>query len=411
MRINRGRMALEIKRARGGFLALLVLVALTIGAVAVIADGLRLNMPWADTYTVRVAVDDAKGVVAGKQQVRISGLPVGKIEKAELVDGRPVLTIKLKGEYAPLYKDAKLRLRPKTPLADLYLNVEQRGHKSAGELSEDDVLSAERTVVPVDIGRVFNAFNGDTRTRLEQATDELGIGLPDHGVQFREALVELSPFLRSAQKLSRETAERRGYTRRLVHNFALMMDELGDREKQLRGLVRGGSATFTRLATSERQLAEVFSELPPTLQQLQPAFSALRKSADELDPAFEELRGSARQLPAGMKALREFSNEATPSLRALRRPLPRLGQLMAALAPTSNDLARAFAQLAPAAPRLDRITKTIVPCEFAVQKFFANTISLMKFYDARGLIPRGQTVDGTSAMAPAKSCAPGGPRK
>jgi ABC-type transporter Mla subunit MlaD len=257
----------------------------------------------------------------------------------------------------------------------------------------------------------LNAFNGDTRTRLEQATDELGVGLPDHGVQFREALVKLTPFLTAAQRLTRVTAERRGYTRRLVHNFALMMDELGDRDTQLRGLVRGGSATFGRLATSERQLSEVFEELPPTLQQLQPAFNALRKTADELDPAFDELRGSARELPSGLKALQQFSNEATPSLRALRKPLPRLATLMNALAPTSSSLDKAFARLAPQAPRLDRITKTIVPCEFAVQKFFANTLSLMKFYDARGLIPRGQTVDGTSAMAPAKSCAPGGPRK
>lgn len=411
MKMNRGRVALEIRRARGGFLAVLALGALTVGAAAVIAGGLRLNMPWTETYTVRVAVDDAKGVVAGKQQVRISGLPVGKITEAELVDGRPVLTIEIEGKYAPLYRDARLRLRPKTPLEDLYLNVEDRGRSSAGELRPGQLLAAERTILPVAVGRVFNAFNGDTRTRLEQATDELGRALPDRGAQLREALVKLGPFLEAAQRLSRATAQRRTHTRRLVHNFRLMMEELGRRDEQLRGLVRGGSQTFTQLAAVERPLAELFTQLPPTLQQLQPAFAALRASADDLDPAFQELRDGARELPSGLEALRAFSTDTTPSLRMLRRPLPELAELVSALEPTASDLDRAFARLAPQAPRLDRITAAVVPCELAVQKFFANTISLMKFYDARGLIPRGQTVDGTTNMRAAESCAAGGPRK
>jgi len=384
MKVDRGRLTLEIRRARGGFLAVLVLGALTIGAIAVIANGLRLNMPWTKTYTARVAVDDAKGVVPGKQQVRISGLPVGKVTKAQLVDGRPVLTIMIKGKYAPLYRDARLRLRPKTPLDDLYLNVESRGQKSAGEVTSGQVLTAERTIVPVDIGRVLDAFNAATRVRMEQAIDELGRALPDRGAQLRETIVRLAPFLEAAQRLSRATAERRGYTRRLVHNFRLTMEELGRRDRSLRMLVRGGAETFTQLAARERSLTGLLDELPPTLRQLQPAFAALRS----------------------------FSSEATPALRALRRPLPALSRLVAAVSPTAQGLDRAFAGLAPTAPRLDRITKAIVPCELAIQKFFANTLSLMKFYDARGLVPRGQTVDGDSANQRAgKSCAPGGPRK
>jgi hypothetical protein len=58
------------------------------------------------------------------------------------------------------------------------------------------------------------------------------------------------------------------------------------------------------------------------------------------------------------------------------------------------------------------ITQKVVPCEYAIQKFFHNTASLMKFADARGLIPRGQTVDGNNIFQrKAKSCAPGEARK
>jgi hypothetical protein len=82
------------------------------------------------------------------------------------------------------------------------------------------------------------------------------------------------------------------------------------------------------------------------------------------------------------------------------------------LRPTASGLDAAFAALSDTPPQLDRITKAVVPCEYAVQKFFNNTLSLMKFSDGRGLIPRGQTVDGMSGNQRAgKSCAPGGPRK
>jgi ABC-type transporter Mla subunit MlaD len=405
-------MKLEIRRARRGFIAVLALLLLAGSSAVILARGLRLNFPWDSTYSARIAVDDAKGVVAGKQQVRISGLPVGKIDKAELVDGHPVLTITIKGKYAPLYRDARLRLRPKTPLDDLYLNVEFRGHPAAGKLTGSQVLPAERTRTPVDIGRVLDALNADTRTRLEQAVDALGRGLPDHGDEFRTALVQLAPFLRAAQRLTTQTAIRHVQTRRLIHNFRVMTTELGNRDQALRDLVRGGALTLTEVGNNDASLATLIDEFPPTLRRLLPAFAALRTSADQLDPAFDELRRSARALPGGLEALRAFSVEATPALAALRGTLPPLTSLSRALAPTAAGLDKAFALLRPQAPRLDRITAAIVPCEFAVQKFFHNTLSLMKFSDSTGMVARGQTVDGSSAsQAPGKSCAKGGPSK
>jgi ABC-type transporter Mla subunit MlaD len=410
MKLDSGRIGLEIRRSRGGFIALLGLIAITIGAVVVISNGLRLNFPWDSTYVVRVAVDDAKGVVPGKQQVRISGFPVGEITGAQLVGGRPVLTITLQGQYAPLYRDARMRLRPKTPLDDLYLDVESRGNPATGKLTDSQILPADRTLVPVDIGRVVNAFTADTRVRMKAAIDGLGIGLGDHGQQFRATLVGLAPFLNAAQRLSGELATRRAETSQLVHNFALMTQELGSRDGQLRQLVGAGATTLTELAAREGSLTQVISQFPPTLRQLLPAFTALRTSADQLDPAFDQLQSSARALPAGLAALHDFSVQATPALSALHQALPDLTSLITALEPTAQGLQQDFSLLRPQAPRLDRITAKVVPCELAVSKFFNNTLSLMKFYDSHGIIARGQTVNGWDTnQRPAPSCAPGGP--
>jgi ABC-type transporter Mla subunit MlaD len=405
-------MALEIRRSRGGFAALLALLAITAVAVAVIAGGLRLSMPWTSEYTVRVAVDTAKGVVPGKQEVRLAGIPVGKITAAQLAGGRPVLTLTLQSRYAPLYRNARLRLRPKTPLDDLYLNIESRGTRSAGELTSSQILPAQRTITPVDIGSVVDTFSGDTRLRVTEAINELGAGLKDHGQQFNAALVELAPFLRAAQRLTAEMAVRQTKTRRLVHNFRLMMEVLGSRDRQLRELVTGGAQTFSEIAAHDGSLSRVIAQFPPTLRQLLPAFSALRAATVQLNPALDMLRASAQSLPAGLSALRSFSRTALPSLTALAQTLPALDRLVTALRPTAGGLRRDFALLLPQAPRLDRITAPVVPCELAIDKFFANTLSLMKFYDANGVIARAQTVDGLDPTQTAdSSCAPGGPRK
>ena len=256
---------------------------------------------------------------------------------------------------------------------------------------------------------MLNTFDGDTRVRMEQAIDEVGQGLGDQGDQFRAALVELAPFLNAARRLTHETAIRRTQTKRLVHNLTLMMGELGRRDDDLHKIVVGGAHTFSELAAQDASLADVLAQFPPTLQQLLPTFATLRKTADELDPAFDALQPAARSLPGALANLRDFSLEARPSLAALRRPVPELTDLVDALRPTADGLDRAFTRLQPQAPRLDSITAKVVPCEYAVQKFFANTISLMKFADARGLVPRGQTVDGNSLFQrEGKSCAPGG---
>jgi len=392
--LSRERFALEIKRARGPFVVLVGMALLTLLAITFIVGNLRNNLPWEDPYRVRVAVDDAKGVVSGKNEVRISGVPVGLIEKVELEAGRPVLSIAIERKYGVLHRDARLRLRPKTPLNDLYLDVERRGR--AGVLDDCDLLQAARTRTPVDIGRVLNALNAPTRTLMERATDELGRALPDRGQQLRAALAELAPFLDAAERLTGQLAVRRRATRRLVHNLRLTTEALGERDAQLTRLVRGGAATLAELGRADAPLGQTISELPPTLRRLRSSFATLRATVDVLDPALDALRPAARALPGGLAALRSFSVEARPALAALRRPLPSLRPLVRELRPTARDLSRAFAALRPTAPKLDRITQAVVPCELAVAKFFQNTISVMKFSGQRASFPRGHTVGGTS---------------
>jgi ABC-type transporter Mla subunit MlaD len=414
--LDRDRLVLEIRRASRPALALAVLILIFIVCVAIIFSNNGISLPWQSTYQRQIALDNAKGLVAKEQTVRLAGVTVGRIESIRLVHDRPVATISLQPKYGPLYRNAELRLRPETPLDDMYIDIVSRGTPSAGALPANAILPAQRTQVPVDISSVLDVFNVDTRTRAKESIDALGQGLGTQGPAFRQALVELAPFLSAARRITQVTAVRQVQTARLVHNFSLLTQELGRRDVEVRGLVAQGASTLSELAGQERSVQDVVAQLPPTMTQLESTFTTLSSTTLHLNPAFDELQSVAAALPAGLRGLTRFGTAATPALSRLRAPLPGLNRLMAALQPTASGLHGTFAALQPLPRQLSTVTGQVIPCETALAKFFQNTISLGKFQSNLSVVLRGETVVGTNSAGGAvndlvapKSCAPGGP--
>lgn len=418
MLIDRQRLQLEVRRAGRPALALLVLTAVSIVCALVIFNNNGVTLPWNSTYERQIALDNAKGIVPQKQTVRLAGITVGRIEALKLEHGVPVATISIAPQYGPLYRNAQLRLRPETPLDDMYVDIITRGTPSAGQLPANEILPAQRTQVPVDISSVLNVFNADIRTRVKQSIDELGVGLGPEGSSFKQALVELAPFLAAAKRLTYETAIRQTETARLIHNFGLVTAELGRRDVEVRQLVASGASTLSELGNSESSVQAVINQLPPTMRELESAFTTVRATADHLDPAFDALQPVAAAMPAGLRGLAKFGTAAEPAFAKLLRPLPSLNRLVEALRPTASGLRSSLSALTPVPAQLNYITSLVVPCEPALAKFFQNTISLGKFQTPYSVVLRGETVVGLSSgggvikdadQTAAKSCAPGGP--
>src|SRR3954467_15768155 len=91
--LNQALLALESRRALRPIVVMSGLVAIALIAAAIMLKNMNAKMPFSGYYTVQIAIDDAKGVVAPDQQeVRLAGVPVGKIAAARLIHGTPVLT-------------------------------------------------------------------------------------------------------------------------------------------------------------------------------------------------------------------------------------------------------------------------------------------------------------------------------
>lgn len=419
MRVNMERLRLELKRSRKPALLYIYLLAVGAFALGIVLKNQFYNRFWEDKYEFQAQFADVKGVTPGAQRVKIAGVTVGVVTKSKVVDGRPVLTMQLKEEYGPIYRDAKIRLRPLTPLQDMYVDIESRGTERAGRL--DAPLTAARTVSPVDISRVLNEFPTSTRTRMQVLLSQMGRGLEDNGETLKWAFTELTPFLQAAQRTTTVLSGRRQQTSRLITNLHRLTTALAGRDKELRTFVTSGNATLGELSSADRALDATFASIPPALDAIRSGFVQLRRAEDQLDPALQSLAPVAERLEKGMSALRSFADGATPALRDVLPATRELQPLSRDLRPASRSLRGALAGLADQAPAYDRITGQLPRCFDRIGPFFNDTLSVFKFGDASGTYPRGndsQDLDTFGGIAPVETtgqkktvyCSEGGSR-
>ncbi|MGE4425390.1 MAG: MlaD family protein [Solirubrobacteraceae bacterium] len=415
-RVNRARIALELRRASGP--AVVVALGLAIGLL--LAAYVIVNVSRTigrDTETLRFTVADATGVVAGANPVRVKGIAAGTITKVDGGGQEPVLTVSLQSKYAPIYRDARAELRPNTALQDMYLDIVDRGTPAAGVATAETPIASSRTSTPVNVADALSTFDGDTRVRLRTTLDQLGNGLHGRDEALRRAFVEIAPFLHAGGGIAEQLARRSSATRRLVHNAAVLTTELRRRDAALRRLVVDGGSVLRELQAGSPDLAATLDEVPATLAAVSPTFVDVERTLPAVDRALRALSPVVASLPEGLSAARRLAADARPAVRALRAPVRRLAPVAKDLSPLSSSLSAALSTLRPQAPTFDHVVGTLADCRRALQTFFLWDPSFLKYGDRYGTAPRGNVVvdpaasgvlHGPNQQYP-KSCAPGAP--
>jgi virulence factor Mce-like protein len=115
-------------------------------------------------YRVHVLIPEAANL-AQEADVRISGVPVGKV-KTKNVDVKHAATnvvLEIDHKYAPIPKDTSAVLRQKTLLGETYVELSP-GDKSSGTIPDGGTISRMRVAPTVELDEIFRAFNPKTRT-------------------------------------------------------------------------------------------------------------------------------------------------------------------------------------------------------------------------------------------------------
>lgn len=390
--VTRARLLQESRRSLRPLVALIVSGLFLLGGVAYIV--LHLSTTFGQgTREVHFALREVKGVVPGLADLRYRGLRAGKITKLERRDGQIVATATIAKQYGVIYRDAKAELRPATPLQDIYLDIVDPGTPRAGDLGTG-VLPSTSTDTPVDIDDVLSVFRANEQTRMRELVDNLGNGLADRGHDLRAAIVQTTPLLLEAVRVTDALSRKREATKRLVHNAAILTTALGQRDVQLRTLVREGAATFGTLQAGSRDVERTLAELAPTFETINSSFTSVRGVLGDLDTAVSDLYPVADRLPAALTSVRKLSGSLGPAVRAVRTPVQRLVPFSRLLPGLANDVRLTTDALQSQIPAYDKTTQTLADCERGVTGFFQWNASLTKFADVRGPVPRGNLVIG-----------------
>src|SRR5439155_8084367 len=128
----------------------------------------RFRFPWdPQPFEVRAEFSTAQAVTPSQgQTVRISGVKVGVLSKAELEDGRAVVTMQIEPKYRPLlHIDATALLRPRTPLKDMFVELNP-GSDDAPRPPDDFTIPVANTLPDINPDEVNSALDADTRDYL-----------------------------------------------------------------------------------------------------------------------------------------------------------------------------------------------------------------------------------------------------
>jgi phospholipid/cholesterol/gamma-HCH transport system substrate-binding protein len=326
------------------FVVGLFLVSLVVGGY--ILSNQRFYLPkWvpvvgSDFVDYKAEFSTGKSLTPGQgQTVDIAGVPVGEIGDVELKDGRAVVTMKIRRKYTPIYKDATALLRPKTGLEDMIIELTP-GSKTSGEAPKNFTIPVSNTLPDVKLDEILAQLDGDTREYLKLLVNGAGEGLRDNGKNLSAVFRRIDPLSRDLARINGLLAKRRENIRRSIHNFGVVVDALGDRDKKLTELVDSSNVVFRTLAEQDSNLHEALQLLPPTLRTANTSLAKADRLARGLGPTLEDLRPAARALGPALRETRPFLRTTTPVLRDQLRPFARDARpTVRKLRPAARDLA------------------------------------------------------------------------
>src|SRR4051794_20574506 len=255
--------------------------------------------------------------LAKEADVRISGVPVGKVKSIETQpDGRSKAVIELKAQYAPLPKDSKAILRQKTLLGETYVELTP-GDKSGGTIPEDGTLPASQVSPTVELDEIFRALDKPTRDAFQVWMQSQSQAIAGRGQDINDALGNLAPFAEDASKLLEILNSQEGATRRLISNTGEVFAALSERDHQLRSLISNSNRVFSTTAKRNAELSQIFHILPTFEDESSKAVTRLAQYARKTNPLISQLRPAARELSPTLQGL----NQLAPDAKALFRDL------------------------------------------------------------------------------------------
>lgn len=312
------------------------------GAVPLKPKGYRVQVPF------REAVQ-----LADQADVRISGVPVGKVTSLERDGDRTLAELQIDARYAPLPADTQAQLRSKTLLGETYVEL-SAGSKGAPRLPEGGRLPVAQVKGTVELDEILRTFDAPTRRGLQTWFRGWSKSVDGRAGSISATLGNLPGLTGDANDVTRTLETQQRAVSRLVRDAGTIFATVGDRDNASQELILSGRTLFTATAARDRELAATIRTLPPFLDELRTALPALSTTSAQLEPVLRDLRPAVRALPATLDGARMWAPKFTavsqrlaPVLPVAEAGLPSVRRTVRALSPLSRRLTPLGLELEP----------------------------------------------------------------
>jgi len=167
------------------------------------------------------------------------------------------------------------------------------------------------------------ALDSESRAYLQELLAGAGEGLKENGKALAATFKRFAPTARLVQEIAAQVEIRHANVARSIHNFRLLMEALGSKDKQLSSLVDASNAVFATFAKEDRNVQATLRLLPGALTKTRSGLGKLATAASLLGPTLHQLRPFARSLDAAQHATIRLANATTPIIRDQVRPFAR----------------------------------------------------------------------------------------
>lgn len=374
-------------------LVILVVLAGVSGVIILGHQGSGLtNWPWNNRFTFTAVFSDAAGVTPGQgQEVRMAGVQVGAIESASLTpDGKAALRLGIDPKYQ-IYGNATLVLRPKSPLNEMYIEVNPGGPPGM-PLAAGGTIPVGQTDSPVTIDQVTQHLDQNTLQALTALIDEADVALTHAPASLASGLSATDQVARDLRPVAAALQQRRNTLAQLVSELSTISGTVGNNDQRLAQLATALQQTLQALGDQRSPLNSTLLQLPDLTNQLKQATDSVQALSGQLNPTLDDLRTATGTLPAALAQLNSTVATANTVIDKANPVVTAAGPVVTDLRPLVANLNAALPALRDISVVLNPLTAAVVPGLPDVNGFFYNTAAVTSLRDANGGLLRGIAV-------------------
>jgi phospholipid/cholesterol/gamma-HCH transport system substrate-binding protein len=314
--------------------------------------------------------------LAQEADVRISGVPVGRVKTKELDedDDTTSVEIELDEQYAPIPANTRAILRQKTLLGETYVELTP-GTTDGPMVPDGGRLDPGQVSPTVQLDEIFRAFDPKTREAFRVWLDQQGRAFEGRGEDINDALGNLAPFAEDTSDVLEILDRHERATQQLVRDTGEVFAALTERQGQLQQLIVNSNRVFDATARRDEELADTFRVLPTFLQESRVTTDRLTQFANDTNPLVTQLRPAARELSPTLISLAGLA----PDLKALFRDLDPLITVskkgLPALEDFLNETTPLLAQIDPFLQQLNPILDYLGHYKSEITAFLANDVA------------------------------------